>query len=144
MNIFDELKKSQNFVYSVKDENFIIGRELFLCCPSNVKKLYDDFIEKVENLKKEIEKVSPGKKIFNDCIESFTTLKKSVFEITYDKFNDDNNEKLYSFVSSLTVEEKGEIKQQRALYIFFLDLSFKVENKIDIFPSDLYKLKELI
>lgn len=144
MNIYDELKKSQNFVYSVKGKNFIIGSKLFLGCPSNVKKLYDDFIKKVKNLKREIEEVSPKKGFFNDCIESFTTLMKSVFEITYNKFNDDNNEKLYSFVSSLTREEKIEIKQQRALYIFFLELDFKVKIGIDIFPNDLCRLKDLI
>lgn len=84
-------------------------------------------------MKKEIEKASPEKEFFNDCIESFTTLKKSVFEITYDKFNDDNNEKLYTFVSSLIVEEKAKIKLQSTLYIFFLDLSFKVKMKLIFF-----------
>lgn len=143
MDIYDELKKSKDFVYSIKGENFIIGYGVFLDCPSNIKNLYDDFIEKVEKLVSEIEKNFPEKRFLNYCIESFNTLMKAIFEITYNNMSDDYRKKLCSFVDNLTMEEKEEIKHQRELYIFFLELDLKDKLNFDILLNDLYRLKEL-
>lgn len=143
MDIYDELRKSQDFAYSIKGKNFIIGCGVFLDCPSNIKILYDDFIEKVGKLVSEIEKDWPKEQFLYNCLESFNTLMKSIFKITYNNMSDDYREKLCSFVDSLTIEEKEEIKHQRELYIFFLELDFKYKLKIDILLNDLDKLKEL-
>ena len=68
---------------------------------------------------------------------------KAIFEITYNNMSDDYRKKLWSFVDNLTMEEKEEIKHQRELYIFFLELDLKDKLKFDISLNDLYRLKEL-
>lgn len=143
MNIYDELKYLKEFVYCVKGKYFIIGQGVFLDCPSNIKNIYDDFIEKVEKLLSEIEKDFPQKQVYKDCIKSFKALTQAILEITYNKYDDNYKEKLYSFDSNLAIEEKTEIKRKKDLYIFFLGLAYKDCLNFDISINDLYGLKEL-
>lgn len=143
MNIYDELKRSKDFVYSVKNKKFIIGYGVFLDCPNDIENLYDVFMEKVDELVIEMEKDSPQRHALNDCIESFNVLMQAIFKITYNNMSDDYEEKLWSFDESLSLEEKEKVKHQRELFILFLELDFKNKVKYDISPDDIFRLKEL-
>lgn len=141
MNIYDEMKISKDFVYKIKDKYYIIGWGVFLNCTSDIKDLYNNFIENVEKVKIEIEAKNPRSQVLDECLESFKILIDSMLKKEYG-FSDEYKKNLLLLNEGLDEEEKIAITNQRNLFIFFLNLVDY--EKIGVLSSDdWYKIKNL-
>lgn len=141
MNVYDEMKNSKDFVYKIKNKYYVIGWGVFLNCTSDIKYLYNNFLENVEKVKFEIETKNPRSQIFDKCLESFKILIDSILKKEYG-FSNEYKKDLLLLNERLNEKEKIAITNQRNLFIFFLSLVDY--EKIGVLSfDDWYKIKNL-
>lgn len=141
MNVYDEMKNSKDFVYKIKNKYYVIGWGVFLNCTSDIKDLYNNFLENVEKVKFEIETKNPRSQIFDKCLESFKILIDSILKKEYG-FSNEYKKDLLLLNERLNEKEKIAITNQRNLFIFFLSLVDY--EKIGVLSfDDWYKIKNL-